>query len=258
MEQVLMNLAVNAQDAMPRGGRLTITTANVVIGPDADVEEYCVPPGEYVRISVSDTGEGMDPQTQARIFEPFFTTKKLGKGTGLGLAMVYGIVKQSGGHIRVESQRGAGTAFHIFLPSIAAQEPWQASATGHHALPHGSETILFAEDEAGVRAMLSGYLRRLGYRVLTAHDGAAALEIARSYPGKIHLLLSDFMMPRMGGRELAAELQGSDPELKVIFISGYAGHNVAPTELDLPNQCFLPKPLSMELIATTIREALDH
>jgi len=258
MEQVLMNLAVNAQDAMPRGGRLTITTTNVLISPEASAEELGVPHGEYIRISVTDTGEGMDPQTQARIFEPFFTTKKLGKGTGLGLAMVYGIVQQSGGHIRVESQRGAGSTFHIYLPSVPAQEPaWQPSATGQNVLPHGNETILFAEDELGVRTMLSGYLKRLGYRVLTAHDGAAALEIAQSYPGKIHVLLSDFMMPRMGGRELAAELQRANPELKVIFISGYAGHNAATTELDLPNQCFLPKPLSMELIATTIREALD-
>jgi PAS domain S-box-containing protein len=259
MEQVLMNLAVNAQDAMPRGGRLTITTTNILIGAEGSGEDVGVPQGEYVRISVSDTGEGMDPHTLARIFEPFFTTKKLGKGTGLGLAMVYGIVKQSGGHIRVASERGAGTTFHVYLPRVAAQETaWQPSESGHHSLPHGTETILFAEDEAGVRTMLSGYLKRLGYRVLTAQDGAAALELARSYPGKIHLLLSDFMMPRMGGRELAAELQGADPDLKVIFISGYAGHNVAPSELDLPNQCFLPKPLSMELIATTIREALDR
>ncbi len=259
MEQVLMNLAVNAQDAMPHGGRLTITTANVHVLQDATGPELGVPPGEYVRITVSDTGVGMDPQTQARIFEPFFTTKKHGKGTGLGLAMVYGIVQQSGGHIRVQTQQGVGTSFHIYLPRVAAQEPaWVPDATGRHVLPHGHETILFAEDEAGVRSMLSGYLQRLGYRVLTAQDGMAALEIARSYPGKIHVLLSDFMMPRMGGRELAAQLQSADPDLKVIFISGYAGHNVAPAELDLPNQCFVPKPLSMELIATTIRDALDR
>ena len=250
IEQVLLNLAVNAQDAMPSGGDLTIATAAVEI-PSAAAG---IDPGRYLLISVSDTGHGMDSGTQARIFEPFFTTKRRGEGTGLGLATVYGIVRQSGGHIQVESQVGRGSTFRIYLPCADGQESARTEPAAQDS-PTGHETILLAEDEVWVRKMVAAHLKDLGYQVLLASDGADALELARAHTGPIHLLLSDLIMPRIDGRELARQLRQSNPRLRVIFVSGYAGQT--QKELNLPRAAFLSKPFSMQQLARKVREALD-
>jgi PAS domain S-box-containing protein len=256
IEQVLLNLVLNAQDAMPRGGRLTIETANVQIEGDPSQTEE-VEPGPYVQVMVRDTGHGMDRELQARIFEPFFTTKKAGEGTGLGLSMVYGIVRQSGGHIRVESQLGTGSTFRVYLPRVGATESALPSPVPRTLAPRGCETILVAEDEDSVRTLVTTYLQDLGYHVLAACDGQAAMELTQSHGGPIQLLLSDFVMPRMGGRELGATLKKSIPHLKIIFMSGYAGREAAARDLELASAYFLPKPISMALLAKTVREVLD-
>jgi PAS domain S-box-containing protein len=258
MEQVLMNLVVNAQDAMPQGGQLTIETASVRIeeGHEGAENQGGMEPGPYVLITVRDTGHGMDRDIQARIFEPFFTTKKTGEGTGLGLSMVYGVVKQCGGHIQLDSHPGKGTAFRIYLPCVEGPEPARYEAAPL-AAPRGSETILLAEDEEAVRELVLMYLNRLGYHVLAASDGPAAIELARAFSGRIDLLLSDLVLPKMGGRELARILAGSIAQLKVIFISGYAGHTASGKDLELPEAYFLPKPFSLQRLATSIREVLD-
>ena len=258
MEQVLMNLAVNAQDAMPSGGRLTIDTANVRWAGEPQQPTEAVEPGEYVQIRVRDTGHGMDETTQARIFEPFFTTKNAGEGTGLGLSMVYGVVKQSGGYIRLESKPGEGTTFLIYLPRVCNSERSAHGLLDSDEATGGCETILLAEDEEGVRMLVADYLESLGYQVLSAENGSAAIEMARRHAGKLHLLLSDFVMPKVGGRELAAELRRSDPNLRIIFMSGYAGHGVAARDLELPDAHFLPKPLSLAVLAKAVRDALDR
>jgi PAS domain S-box-containing protein len=256
IEQVLMNLAVNAQDAMPQGGRLTIETATVRVDAEPVHQPGTLEPGEYVLIIVRDTGSGMDRQTQARIFEPFFTTKETGEGTGLGLAMAYGIVRQSGGHIQVESQVGLGSTFKVHLPRVDGpvlmlQEPPAAAS------PRGCETILLAEDEESVRKLAADYLGSLGYHVLTASDGAAALEVANAYPGAIDLLLSDIVMANVGGRELAVELRKVASHIKVIFVSGYAGQPGPGKDPEPLDSCFLPKPFSLQQLATTVRQVLD-
>jgi PAS domain S-box-containing protein len=256
IERVLLNLVVNAQDAMPSGGRLTIETANAHI--DGDPHQ----PGEaggrdYVQITVRDTGIGMDRETQARVFEPFFTTKEPNEGTGLGLSVVYGVVRQSGGFVRLESQPGQGTAFRVFLPRIAVVSVAPRVPPRSANLPRGSETILFAEDDAAIRRLVTHSLEGLGYRVLAVPDGIAALAAAKEWRGEIHLLLSDFVMPSLGGRELAARLRNADPLLKVVFISGYAGHSVTEKELQLGDVWFLQKPFSLDLLARTVRGVLD-
>jgi PAS domain S-box-containing protein len=249
IEQVLMNLIVNAQDAMPwGGGRITIETSSVRVDSD-----------DYVRIRVSDTGHGMDTETQTHLFEPFFTTKKIGEGTGLGLATVYGIVRQSGGQIHVKSQPGAGSVFDILLPRVNAPDPTMEESASPPAqtAPRGLETVLIAEDEDGVRALVAGHLSSLGYQVLSAANGEAALDLARSHSGAIDLLISDFVMPKMGGRELALELRRSTPEIRIIFVSGYAGPAAVEQESDFSDTSFLGKPFSMQQLATTIRDVLD-
>jgi PAS domain S-box-containing protein len=207
IEQVLMNLVLNAQDAMPGGGRLTIETGNVKLDGHSKKQTEEVEPGSYVQIIVRDTGHGIDSDLQARIFEPFFTTKKAGEGTGLGLSMVYGIVKQSGGHIRLESQTGEGSTFRICLPRVAAPEAVGQPPAVRALAPRGCETILLAEDEENVRTLVTNFLQTLGYHVLAAPDGSVAMEMAQSHRGHIHLLLSDFVMPKVGGRELGAALK---------------------------------------------------
>jgi PAS domain S-box-containing protein len=257
IEQVLINLTVNAQDAMPKGGHLTIETRNVHIDGLMNRHADDPPSGDYVLILVRDTGHGMDREVQARIFEPFFTTKKTGHGTGLGLSMAYGVVQQSGGHIRLESRVGEGTSFRIYLPRVAGSVNDHRPVSAAPNLPRGTETILLAEDEGSVRELIGSYLESLGYHVLTASNGAAGVALARSYTDTIHLLLSDFVMPKLGGRELAGELRKMTPEIKVIFLSGYAGHAVAAKDLELPEARFLPKPLSLEVLAKTVRDILD-
>jgi len=256
IERVLMNLAVNAQDAMPAGGRLTIRTARVTVRGQRSRPPDAPKAGEYAQLIVQDTGVGMDQETQARIFEPFFTTKAPHEGTGLGLAVVYGIIRQSGGYIHVESQPGAGTTFRICLPRVAtepAPPPAQPSVTKR--LPHGSETILVAEDDASIRALVGRALEALGYQVISATDGLAALKLAEQHAGTIHLLLTDLIMPGLGGHELAVRLHSLRPELKVVFISGYAGQS--PPGRELENRIFLQKPFSLDALAGAIRAALD-
>ena len=259
IERVILNLAVNAQDAMPRGGRLTIETANLGADERLALESETLKDGDYVQIIVRDTGIGMDTDTQARAFEPFFTTKQPNEGTGLGLSVVYGVVRQSGGCILLESEPGTGTTFRIYLPRVNA-EPATAHEFGarHRALPRGSETILLAEDDPAVRGLLAPFLENLGYQVLTVTDGEDAIGISQSYAAEIHLLLSDLIMPKVGGQELAARLKSTDrPNVKVLFISGYAGHAVAAEDLESDGACFLQKPFSMDLLANTVRGALD-
>ncbi len=258
IEQVALNLVVNARDAMPDGGRLTIETSNVQLDRDYATEHAVVDPGPYVMLTVSDSGIGMDAATQARIFEPFFTTKSQGRGTGLGLATVYGVVKQSGGYVWVYSEVGHGTTFKVYLPMV--QAPMEKKApekitSGHEP---GTETILFVEDEQSVRELVSGYLSARGYQVLDAADGAQALEIAATHKGKIHLLITDVVMPRVSGRELAARLAPTRPELKVLYISGYTDDSVFRHGVLEGGMAFLQKPFNLKVLATKIREILEH
>jgi PAS domain S-box-containing protein len=262
MEQVLMNLAVNARDAMPRGGRLTIHTANVEIGADRLFLESNVqlPVGRYALLQVSDTGVGMDQPTQDHIFEPFFTTKEPTKGTGLGLATVYGIVKQSGGWIGVESELGRGTKFKIYLPHVdlpvdAAEI--EKPTVAPPARVSGSETILLVEDEKGIRELAGKFLTRSGYTVLAAGDGAEALNLANRHDRPVDLLVTDMQMPKLGGRELVRLLARSTPRMKVLFISGYPRQGTRETGLE-EAAVYLSKPFSMEQLVGKVREVLDR
>jgi len=256
IEQVLMNLAVNARDAMPDGGRLTIETHNAHLDTTYARQQAIVESGDYVLLVVSDTGRGMDNETQARIFEPFFTTKQPGQGTGLGLSMVYGFVKQSGGYVWVYSEVGRGTTFKIYLPRVTDSVDETATVVSV-ASPRGKETILFAEDEESVREIISGFLESKGYQVLTAPDGVSAKEIAKSHKGEIDLLLSDIVMPKKSGRELAEDLRRIFPRLKVLFISGYTGDFVVRNSILESGAAFVQKPFSMQSLAKKIREVLD-
>jgi two-component system cell cycle sensor histidine kinase/response regulator CckA len=256
IDQVLMNLAVNARDAMPEGGRLTIETANVELGEIYARRHIGARPGSYVMLAVSDTGCGMDREVQAQIFEPFFTTKEPGKGTGLGLAVIYGIVNQSGGDVEVESDLGRGTTFRIYLPRVeAAARPVPPPAAGDAA--GGSETILLAEDEPGVRGLLRAILEMNGYRVLEATNGIDALALLEQHTGPVHLLIADRVMPGLGGRELAERIAARYPEMKVLYISGYAGPEVVRSGLLETDATFLQKPFTPEQLARTVRQVLD-
>jgi PAS domain S-box-containing protein len=260
IEQVIMNLAVNARDAMPSGGKLTLETSNVTL--DEDYARYHAPlrPGDYVMIAISDTGIGMDSETQSHIFEPFFTTKGP-KGTGLGLSTVYGIIKQSGGYIWVYSEIGKGTTFKIYLPRVASTgETVVVQADGNRearAVEPGTETILVVEDEANLRYLARQYLEKQGYRVIEAADGAVAMQIAVAHEGVIHLLLTDVIMPGMNGRELAQRISEIRPNVKVLYMSGYTenvvGHNGT---LDAGVR-LLQKPFNLRDLKSIVREVLD-
>ena len=256
IEQVLMNLVVNARDAMPNGGRLTIETHNAHLDTTYVRQQAIVERGDYVVLIVSDTGRGMDGETQARIFEPFFTTKEPGQGTGLGLSMVYGVVKQSGGYIWVYSEPAKGATFKIYLPHVADHAEENAPVEAVSA-PRGNETILFAEDEEGVRELVSSFLESKGYRVLPAADGVSARQTARSHNGEIDLLLTDVVMPKTGGRELAEDLCKAFPRLKVLFISGYTTDFIVRNAILESGAAFVQKPFSMQFLAKKIREVLD-
>lgn len=253
LEQAVINLAVNAQDAMPQGGHLTIETSLV----DQTEDIAGIPAGRYVCLSIHDTGEGMDQLTQARIFEPFFTTKDVGKGTGLGLAMVYGFVKQSGGYITVESSPGAGATFRVFLPhqvTIPGPAPLDAEAM---AIPRGQETILLAEDQAEVRILTRRVLQQFGYTVLEASNGYEAIEVGNRYQGPIHLLVTDVVMPRLGGRQAAESLRTRHPETRVLFLSGYTDDALVRHGVAKEHTAFLQKPFKPAVLAAKIREVLD-
>jgi signal transduction histidine kinase len=256
IEQVILNLAANARDAMPRGGKLAIQTNAVSMTEAEALKRPPMVPGRYVLLSVKDTGHGMDQATITHIFEPFFTTKEIGKGTGLGLATVYGVVKQSGGFIWVDSSPGKGTTFEIYLPQAAGVAS-SAEAEGKPALlPGGSETVLVVEDEAGVRELACQFLRVKGYTVLGAEGGSEALEVARTHPGVIHLLLSDMVMPRMNGGELAAQLKATRPGIRVAFMSGYSEFSRGDLGRGFPEAPVLQKPFSPASLVQIVREAL--
>ncbi|WP_447975046.1 ATP-binding protein [Nitrospira sp. Kam-Ns4a] len=256
LEQVIMNLAVNARDAMPQGGKLTIETANVDID-DSFRHGQVVAPGRYVLLAVSDTGQGMDEETKARVFEPFFTTKGLGKGTGLGLSTVYGIVRQSGGYIFVYSEPGKGSTFKIYLPRVdEAVEP-EPAALADPGLPRGNETILLVEDEPGVRMLVRDTLELQGYTVLEARHGIEALVLSSRHPGPVHLLLTDVVMPQMSGREVAAQLLAARPDVKVLYMSGYAENSVVHHGILDPGTAFLQKPFTPDVLVRRVREVLD-
>ncbi len=257
MEQVLMNLAINARDAMPKGGKLFIETSRVRLDEIHAAMHVAVPPGEYALLAVSDTGTGMDAETKAHLFEPFFTTKEKGKGTGLGLSTVYGIVKQHGGDIWVYSEPGKGTTFKIYLPQ--ATEPAAAEQERRKVEParRGTETILLVEDEAGVRKLVCEILQQRGYRVLEAASGEQALEIA-AREEHIDLLATDVVMPGIGGRDLARELSSKRPRLRVLFLSGYTDEVVAGQGILTSESDFLQKPFAPEALARKVREILDR
>ncbi|MEK7235510.1 MAG: PAS domain S-box protein [Nitrospirota bacterium] len=257
IEQVIMNLAVNARDAMPRGGRLTIETKNVTIGKGARQDAVGVEPGSYVLLAVRDNGQGMDAETQSHLFEPFFTTKEQGKGTGLGLSTVYGIVKQSGGSIIVESAPGRGTTFRIYFPRVEREAQGPAGGTDAIEPAHGHETILLVEDEPSVRGLVHETLRLHGYTVLEARHGIEALLTGARYGGPIHLLLTDVVMPQMSGPEVAEKLVTVRPGLKVLYMSGYPDHPVFDQGGVSRETSFLAKPFSPHVLAQKVREVLD-
>jgi two-component system cell cycle sensor histidine kinase/response regulator CckA len=257
-EQVILNLAVNARDAMPDGGRLTVETRNCTLDEAYTEQHPEVAPGPYVMLAVTDTGHGMDLSTQSRIFEPFFTTKEQGKGTGLGLAVIYGIIKQAGGHVWVYSEPGKGTTFKVFLPRATGEDELAAEPeSADVASLAGSETLLVVEDEPVVRSLAVRALVEQGYRVLQAADGASALAAARTYDDDIHLLVTDVVMPGMNGRELADRLSAERPGLRVLYVSGYTDHAVVRHGVLEEGIAFLSKPFDLRDLTRTVREVLD-
>jgi PAS domain S-box-containing protein len=257
LEQILLNLATNARDAMPRGGTFLLSTAEVVLDAK-DTRQYLdVRPGRYARLTVRDTGVGMDQETLAQIFEPFFTTKEVGKGTGLGLSTVHGIVKQSGGHITVASAPGEGTAFTIYLP-IAEDAPSAAAVSPRPANPSGTETILVVDDNPLVLSLVVTILCKLGYTVLEASTSIEALQTCASYPSAIHLLITDIVMPEVSGPELAVQLLAMQPGLKVLYISGYAERTLAFDCVLQAGGGFLQKPFTPAALAEKVRDTLNR
>jgi CheY-like chemotaxis protein len=259
MEQVLLNLAVNARDAMPKGGRLVITTSAVEVDATHAMHFAEARPGTFVRLSIADTGTGIDPANLTRIFEPFFTTKAVGKGTGLGLATVYGIIKQHGGWIRVYSELGSGAMFSAYLPAVQSEEPTQDTTIRRRNVKGGSERILVVEDEPALRQLAGQILKRFGYQVQTAETGVAALKLWDDARGEFDLLLTDMVMPEgISGRELADLLKQRKEGLRVIYSSGYsqeiAGHDLTLQE----GFNFLQKPYHPLKLAETVRECLDR
>jgi nitrogen-specific signal transduction histidine kinase/ActR/RegA family two-component response regulator len=258
IEQVLLNLAVNARDAMPNGGKLLIATSNEEIDEVfAHQSPYTVEVGSYICLSVTDTGCGMDAATQAQIFEPFFTTKEKGKGTGLGLSTVYGVVKQSGGHINVYSEVGTGTTFKIYLPRVDASLHKEGPRSNANISLQGTETVLLVEDEDGLRNLTRTLLERCGYTVLVAKNASEALEVSRQHKGPVHLLLTDVVMPGANGRVLAQQLSEQRPDIKVVYMSGYTGQTFGGHAILDPGTFFLMKPFTRDALARKIRAALD-
>jgi two-component system cell cycle sensor histidine kinase/response regulator CckA len=257
IEQVLVNLVVNARDAMPAGGKLTIETRNVVLDAADARERTGVLAGSYVMLAVSDTGIGMAPEVQARLFEPFFTTKEPGNGTGLGLATCYRIIKQHGGNILVYSEVGYGTTFKVYLPRTEASADEPALHNTAEQLPRGSETVLLAEDDSAVRVLAARVLRGLGYTVVEATDGEDALDLATTHGEPIELLLADMVLPRLGGKELAARVAHRHPNIKMIFMSGYTDSAIVHHGRLDAGVDFLQKPFTPAALANKVRAVLD-
>lgn len=257
IQQVLINLTINARDAMPTGGQLVIETANVMLGYTDAHQHFGMTAGDYVTFAISDTGVGMDATVQAHLFEPFFTTKEPGRGTGLGLATSYGIVKQHGGNIRFQSAPGHGTTFIIYLPRAVEAADVQTSTESTPQVVRGTETILLVEDESMVRALAARVLRAQGYRVLEAANGYEALQLAREYTESIQLLLTDVVMPRMGGKALAEQLRAFLPTIKVLFTSGYAHDTIVDRGGLEPGVELIQKPFSPAQLAQKVRAVLD-
>ncbi|HSK73939.1 MAG TPA: ATP-binding protein, partial [Pyrinomonadaceae bacterium] len=257
LTQVIMNLAVNARDAMPQGGNLIIETANVLLDKEYVFQHFTVRAGSYVMLAVSDTGVGIEEETQEYIFEPFFTTKEVGKGTGLGLATVYGIVKQSGGYVWVYSEVGRGTTFKIYLPRVDEDVQMPEKDETTESIPGGTETILLVEDEEMVRNLSRQILQTCGYKVLEARNGVEALSICQDSDSKIDLLMTDVVMPQMGGRELAEKLEQMYPQIRLLFTSGYTDDAIIRQGVIKTGENFIQKPFTFEALAKKVRELLD-
>ena len=255
IKQIIMNLVVNARDAMPEGGTVLLATSNVTLADVSTSSRPDMTPGDYVLLTVTDTGHGMDAATAERIFEPFYTTKERDAGTGLGLSTVYGIVKQSGGHIEVESDPGMGTTFRLYLPQVAEEAEALGPKPPDERSLTGSETVLLVEDQEALREVGRQMLETYGYTVLLAGDGAAALELAQNQPDPIQLLMTDILMPKMGGIELAERLSTLRPELKVLYTSGY--NDSGGSHQRIAGSRYLQKPYAMEGLLRTLRELLD-
>jgi two-component system, cell cycle sensor histidine kinase and response regulator CckA len=258
LEQVIMNLVVNARDAMFQGGKLTIETVNAELTDAYARAHEPVPPGPHVMVAVSDTGIGMTEEVQARIFEPFFTTKEPGKGTGLGLATVYGIVKQSGGYIWVYSEVGQGTTFKVYLPRVDEPPEPIADRPRNGEPAGGTETILLVEDDAVVRALARVALSKRGYQVLDAANGGEALLLCERYQAPIHLMVTDLVMPGMSGHDLVQRLRPLRPAMKVLYISGYTGQAIGPLQALPGGTAYLEKPFAPDALARKAREVLDE
>lgn len=258
LEQVLVNLLVNARDAMPEGGSLVLKTERVRFAEPQVFEHCLLEPGDYVCLSITDSGSGMTEATRTRAFEPFFSTKEVGKGTGLGLATCYGIVRQNGGGITLESTFGKGTTVRVYLPTVEAQEASAESVTPVVSRPGGTETVLVVEDEGMLRELTSQTLRQNGYTVLTAANGKEALHIAKTFPQRIHLLLTDIVMPQMGGRELATVFSRLHPEARLLYVSGYDADSSGNAEVSPSEVPLLQKPFSMEELLSGVRDALTR
>jgi two-component system cell cycle sensor histidine kinase/response regulator CckA len=257
IQQIIMNLVVNARDAMPQGGKLTIETGNVDVDENYVREHESVTEGQYVMLAISDNGIGMDAETQTRIFEPFFTTKGQGKGTGLGLSMVYGIIKQSNGFIWAYSEPGKGTTFKIYLPCAQGEVAKLSTSAGGKLDLQGTETVLVVEDEPLVRALTARILREQGYTVLEASNGREGLRTAREFDGEIHMVLTDVVMPEMSGKVLASQIKAARPDIKVLFISGYTDDAIVHHGILESNIAFLQKPFAAGVLASKVRDVID-
>ena len=256
LEQVLLNLCVNARDAMPTGGRLTISTSNVEFDGAESGQESVMPRGEYVKMTVEDSGSGMSAEVMQHIFEPFYTTKEPGKGTGLGLATVYGIVKQSDGFIFADSTPGAGSRFRIFFPRVEGTLETVEPPTVAPAAPPAVGTILLVEDEESVRRLARRVLENAGYRVLEATQGHEALAVAEQWLGAVDLVITDIVMPGMSGQELTLRLRERHPTLRILYVSGYTDDAILQHGTLLPDTAFLHKPFSPGLLTAKVREML--